>query len=237
MSSAGGPPGESAELAPARSAGLAPALRYVALGDSFTAGVGASSPRKAWPSLLARRLATATGRLVSLVNPSGPGFTTDDLIRHELPVLETGPCDFITVCIGGNDILAGRSRAQYEGALQWIYDAVAARAVPAGRAVVISIPDWSASPAAAHGRVDQLRMAIEGFNAIARTQASARGFTWADVTGLSRSRIDEPGWMTADGIHPGDEQYAAWAVAIWEACRGAWPKSDPPAADEVHSPA
>ena len=87
----------------------------------------------------------------------------------------------------------------------------------------ISIPDWSAAPAGARfGNPDSLRLTIDGFNAVARTESATRGFVFVDIAELSRSRLAEEGWTSGDGLHPGDPQYAAWADHIWDQVREAW---------------
>ena len=198
-------------------------LRYLALGDSYTIGVGASDEHHNFPTLLARKLSAASGRLVRLTNPAVDGYTTDDLIRDELDLLDQVAPDYVSVLIGANDVARGRSRAEYQGSLVWIYDAIAARGLAPTRVAAISIPDWSAVPAAARfGRPEQLRLVIDGFNALARNEAAARGFLWIDLGELSRSRLGERGWLARDGLHPGDVQYAAWADAIWDQVRDPW---------------
>jgi len=214
----------------------APPLRYLALGDSFTIGSGASNEHRNFPTLLSRKLSAATGRLVRLNNPAVDGYTTDDLIRDEIDQVDAVGPDYISVLIGANDITRGRGRSEYQGSLIWIYDVIAARGLPPRRVAAISIPDWSAVPAASQfGPPDRLRLVIDGYNALARTEAAARGFLWVDLAELSRSRSGEPGWTSADGLHPGDAQYAAWAEHIWDQVREAWTMSSP-LAGEVATP-
>ena len=198
-------------------------LRYLALGDSYTIGVGASDEHHNFPTLLSRKLSAATGRLVRLTNPAVDGYTTDDLIREELDHLDQVAPDYVSILIGANDAARGRPRAEYQGSLVWIYDVIAARGLAPTRVVAISIPDWSAAPAAQRfGRPEQLRLVIDGFNALARSEAAARGFLWVDVSELSRSRMGEKGWLARDRLHPGDAHYAAWAEMIWDQVREPW---------------
>jgi len=198
-------------------------LRYLALGDSYTIGVGASDEHHNFPTLLSRKLSAATGRLVRLTNPAVDGYTTDDLIREELDHLDQVAPDYVSILIGANDAARGRPRAEYQGSLVWIYDVIAARGLAPTRVVAISIPDWSAAPAAQRfGRPEQLRLVIDGFNALARSEAATRGFLWVDVSELSRSRMGEKGWLARDRLHPGDAQYSAWAEMIWDQVREPW---------------
>src|SRR3954470_2847965 len=79
-------------------------MRYLALGDSFTIGTG-TTPDRAFPAVLAARWREA-GSECDLRNPAVNGFTTDDLIREELPLVGPFAPDLVTVLIGANDIVA-----------------------------------------------------------------------------------------------------------------------------------
>src|SRR6266550_8965525 len=59
--------------------------RFLALGDSFTIGTGTTLDRS-FPAVLAR-IWTERGRAVVLSNPAVNGYTTDDLIHEELPLV------------------------------------------------------------------------------------------------------------------------------------------------------
>ena len=199
------------------------AVRYLALGDSYTIGTGASSEAHNYPSILAARLTEATGAEVNLTNPAVNGFTTRDLIDNELGYLARLKPQLVSVLIGVNDLVQGRTAEQYTKALVSIYDAVATLAPGAGRVVGISIPNWSVVPAAAtFGDPNRLRRLTDTFNGIAQQQAEARGFTWVDITSVSTSKLGSPGWISSDQLHPGDTQYAAWAEVIWESVREPW---------------
>ncbi|HEY8815747.1 MAG TPA: SGNH/GDSL hydrolase family protein [Candidatus Dormibacteraeota bacterium] len=199
------------------------ALRYLALGDSYTIGTGASNESHNYPSLLAARLSDATGAAVGLTNPAVNGFTTQDLIDHELGFIPGVKPDLVTILIGVNDIVQGRSAKVYTRTVAAIYDAVGALALPLGRVAGISIPNWSVVPAAAgFGDPGRLRRLTDEFNTLAQREASRRAFMWVDITEVSTSHHGSPGWISSDQLHPGDSQYAAWAVVIWSAVREAW---------------
>ena len=57
---------------------------YLALGDSYTIGTGASHESRNFPSLLAAHVQEATRREVKVVNPAVNGFTTIDVLAREL---------------------------------------------------------------------------------------------------------------------------------------------------------
>jgi lysophospholipase L1-like esterase len=191
-------------------------LRYLALGDSYTIGTGASSPTRGWPAIIAARLAEQTGRQVELTNPAINGFTTQDLIEDELPQVRRLKPDLVTILIGVNDLVRDLSPDLYRTALARIYDEVGKEKAPDCRVFAVSIPNWSVVPAAREfGDPERIRDLTDAFNDIAREEADARGFGWIDITAASLSGLGTPDWIAADGLHPGDNQYAAWAEVIW----------------------
>ena len=184
-------------------------MRYLALGDSYTIGTGASDDAHAWPSIIARRLDA------QLTNPAVNGYTTLDLIRHELPLLKKLKPELVTVLIGVNDLVQGRSADAYRGSLRTIY-----AAVESARVVAVSIPTWSYVPAAADfGGTKHVDELTKTFNDIAREEAEARRFAWVDLGPVSTSKIGSDGWIASDRLHPGDAQYEAWAEVIWPVVR------------------
>ncbi|MFZ0216424.1 MAG: tryptophan 2,3-dioxygenase family protein [Candidatus Dormiibacterota bacterium] len=196
-------------------------LRYVALGDSYTIGVGASGPEAAFPARLAALIGDRLGRQVEVTNPAVDGYTTQDLIREELPLLEPIRPDLVTVLIGANDLAQGWSVETYRFGVRAIYDTVRRAVREADAVLVVSVPDWSLAEAAARfGTRDRLRSELETRNAVAREEAGIRGFRWFDLTELSR-QFGVAG-LSDDGMHPGDAQYAAWAEAIWASEGPAW---------------
>ena len=198
-------------------------VRYLALGDSYTIGTGASSKAHNYPSIVAARLTRETGRNVAVTNPAVNGFTTLDLIANELGFVDRLKPQLVSILIGVNDLVQGRLPGDYRKSLAKIYDAVEALGLDTGRVIAISIPNWSAVPAAkTFGNPEGIRTLTETFNEIARSEAERRGFTWIDISAVSTSGSGSPGWISSDHLHPGDAQYAAWAEVVWEAVREPW---------------
>ena len=86
----------------------AAADRYVALGDSFSSGVGSgsytlsSSCKRsvyAYPYLLSQQRPNTSLSFVAC-----SGATTNDLLGSQISALDTAPTNLVTVTIGGNDI-------------------------------------------------------------------------------------------------------------------------------------
>jgi lysophospholipase L1-like esterase len=195
-------------------------VRYLALGDSYTIGTGASDGAHSWPSIIAARLAEQTRGQVELTNPAINGFTTQDLIEDELPQVRRLKPDLVTILIGVNDLVRERNPADYRASLVRIYDEVKKEKARDGRVFAVSIPNWSVVPAAReYGDPERIRDLTDAFNDIAREEATTRGFGWIDITAASLAGLGTPGWIALDGLHPGDNQYAAWAEVIWHSVR------------------
>jgi lysophospholipase L1-like esterase len=199
------------------------ALRYLALGDSYTIGTGASRKAHNYPSILAARLAETTGAKVELTNPAVNGFTTVDLIENELGLVDRLKPHLVSILIGVNDLVQGRLPADYRKSLVRIYDTVGALRLNSGRVIAISIPNWSVVPAAkTFGNPEGIKALTETFNEIAKSEADKRAFTWIDIGPVSASKSGSRGWISSDQLHPGDAQYAAWGDFIWERIREPW---------------
>ena len=203
-------------------------LKYLALGDSYTIGTGATHESRNFPSLLALRLEAESGHPVRVVNPAVNGFTTIDLLAKEIGFIEELHPHVVTVLIGVNDLVRGRGVEQYRESIVEIYDAIASLELARGRVAAISIPDWSIVPAARdYGEPNRIWRTTEAFNAAARDEASKRSYTWVDISAVSRSGLSSPGWIAADDLHPGDVQYAAWADEIWRVVGPVWKGARP----------
>lgn len=190
-----------------------PPLRYVALGDSYTIGT-AVAPSERFPDQLVAALATDGLQLDLVANLAVNGYTTADLIQHELPDLPGLEPELVTVLIGVNDVVQGVPIADYEINAAAILDAVLL-SVPAERVVVVSIPDYTVTPAGAdYGSPAQQSAAIAANNGVMERLATARGMAWVDIWDISREATDDRSLVADDGLHPSGAQYARWVERI-----------------------
>ncbi|WP_244304438.1 SGNH/GDSL hydrolase family protein [Leucobacter viscericola] len=92
---------------PGNDAGTA-TIRYVAIGDSFTEGVGDEQPDgsvRGWADLVAQGLADATGEPIQYANLAIRGRLLRGIIAEQLqPALDLGPT-LLSFNGGGNDML------------------------------------------------------------------------------------------------------------------------------------
>jgi len=217
------PPSQSTDVGPASPAGtgtVSPAsqdtpgaLRYVALGDSFTTGTSVEAPER-FPDQLVAALGPEPPTLRLVANLGVNGYTSTDLIRDELPALEDLEPEFVTVLIGVNDVVQGVPLETYESNVAAILDALLAR-LPADRVVTVAVPDYTVTPAGAdYGDPRQQHDGIVATNAVMERLAGDRGIAYVDIFDLSLGAADDRSLVAADGLHPSGAQYALWVERL-----------------------
>jgi lysophospholipase L1-like esterase len=193
-----------------------PALRYLALGDSYTIGEGVPAADR-WPEQWARAL-RATGTAIDAPRIiARTGWTTDELSAAMDAEEPLGQWDLATLLIGVNDQYRGRPVAQFrETVVPLLARVLALVGGRPDRVLVLSIPDWGVTPfARASGRdVSQIADELDAYNDATRHACAAQGVTWLDITGLTRDAGMRRDMLVDDGLHPSGKMYAAWVEKI-----------------------
>lgn len=189
------------------------AIRYVALGDSYTIGTSVGAADR-FPDRLVVTLGSETPTLRLIANLGVNGYTSADLIRDELPALDDLRPEFVTVLIGVNDVVQGVSIDRYEANVVIILDALLAR-LPADRIVTVAIPDYTVTPAGADfGEPRQQHDAIVANNGVMARLSAARGIAYVDTFDISLEAANDRTLVADDGLHPSGAQYARWVARI-----------------------
>jgi lysophospholipase L1-like esterase len=185
------------------------AMRFLALGDSYTIGEKIDSAGR-WPVQLAHALRASKLNVGDPEIIARTGWTTDELKAGILAAPPSGRYDLVSLLIGVNNQYRGRDAEQYRTEFKALLaQAVGFAGGKASRVIVLSIPDWGATPFAEGRDRGRIGAEIDHFNSIARTETLAAGSHWVDVTPASRE--EHPGWTAPDGLHPSAVQYARWA--------------------------
>lgn len=190
-------------------------MRYVALGDSYTIGTSVDVAER-FPDQLVAALATGTPPLpVALVANLGvDGYTSADLIRDELPPLGDLRPEFVSLCIGVNDVVQDVPIDRYAANATVILDALV-DVVGARRIVVVSVPDYTVTPAGAdYGDPHERRAGIHAVNAAMAALARDRGVAMVEIIDLSEAAATDRSLVAVDGLHPSGHQYARWVERI-----------------------
>ena len=188
-----------------------PALRYVALGDSYTIGTAIARPSERWPDQL---VASLGGSLELVANLGVNGFTSRDVIDVELPQLvRLGP-QFASLLVGVNDVVQGVPAAEFEANTAAILEALL-NWLPPTRIVTAATPDYTVTPqGTAYGDPVLQSAGIRRNNAILERLATERGIAYVDTFDLSLRAATDRGLVADDGLHPSGKQYALWVDRI-----------------------
>ncbi len=201
----------------AMNASAAEKIRYVALGDSYTIGEGAS-PNESWPALLTRHL-KAEGVDVDLAaNPSVTGWTTQQLIDNELPIFRKEKPNFATLLIGVNDWVQGVDAEKFRKNFNHIVEEMLAILPNKSRLLVVTIPDFGVTPTGVkYARGRNISEGIASFNKIITDESQKRGLRIVDLFPLSKKMGEDRSLVAADGLHPSAKAYAEWERLIFPA--------------------
>ena len=185
-------------------------VRYVALGDSYTIGTSVAEAER-WPNQLVARVE----RLELVGNPAVNGYTSLDLINHELPILDSVQPELVSVLIGVNDVVQGVPDSQYAGNVAVILEELLTR-LPPGRIVCIATPDYTVTPSGeAFGDPIQQSDAIVRANAIMREACETRAIRFVpEIFEISQAARDDRSLVADDGLHPSGVQYRGWVDVI-----------------------
>jgi len=81
--------------------------------------------------------------------------------------------------------------------------------------VVVSIPDWGATPyGSSYDRV-QIAIEINQFNGLKRNIAEAKAAPFINITDISRTNPDAAELVASDGLHPSELMYSYWIERIF----------------------
>jgi lysophospholipase L1-like esterase len=189
-----------------------PALRYVALGDSYTIGTSVATNER-WPNQLVERL-RGTAELELVANLGVNGYTSADLITFELPDVADLRPDLVSVLIGVNDVVQRVSEEQYRRNLALIFGTLL-DVVPRERIVVVSTPDYTRTPRGADfGDRAAQRAQIQRFNEILAAAADERGIAFVDIGQVADEAGDDPALVARDQLHPSGLQYSRWVDLV-----------------------
>jgi lysophospholipase L1-like esterase len=192
-------------------------IRYVAIGDSYTIGEGAS-PNESWPALLTRHL-NEHGLPVELVaNPSVTGWTSQQAIDRELPIFLKEKPNFGTLLIGVNDWVQGVAPDTFRKNFTLLVDQMLGVVLEKNRLLIVTIPDFGVTPTGPkYARGRNISEGIASFNKIISEEASKRDLQVIDIFELSKKMGSDRSLVAADGLHPSAREYAKWEEIIFPA--------------------
>ncbi|MGK3952437.1 SGNH/GDSL hydrolase family protein [Microbacterium sp. I2] len=184
-------------------------LRIAVVGESTAAGAGVRAHQDGFAGALAHGLAESAGRPV-LWSVVGQFGATARRIRHRL-VPQLGPrYDLVVLLAGANDVLSGRSAAEWREDLTAILDLLALRT---GRTIVVGTPPFASFPSLPRTLRRHLAESGHVLDEVARQVCAARED--AEWMPSADDQVDVgPDFFAADGFHPSAIGYRRWAGLV-----------------------
>jgi lysophospholipase L1-like esterase len=176
--------------------------RYVALGDSLTAGRGdfaADGQPLGWARRLADILTDRTGVPCELTNLAVDGATVGRVVAKQLPQLDGARPNLVSVTVGMNDIRGPEFHTRaFSAGLDRLLDALA---TTGATLLTCTLPDIAAVVELPAAHVEIARQRLSGASGIIRHQAARHGAICLDTWAM-RELAASPELFTADRLHP-----------------------------------
>jgi lysophospholipase L1-like esterase len=143
------------------------------------------------------------------------GWTTDDLataisIQGPRPVYNA-----VTLLIGVNDQFQRHDTSGYREKFGGLLNTAIAYAGNLNDHVfVLSIPDYSVTPAAGNYDTAFIRKQVNEFNDINRSVTMQQHCNYLDITPSTREALTDSTLIANDGLHPSGKEYHKWALRL-----------------------
>ncbi|UYZ62777.1 SGNH/GDSL hydrolase family protein [Hymenobacter weizhouensis] len=185
------------------------AVRFLALGDSYTIGQGVPAEDR-WIVQLAR-LGQADGvQMPDIIAQTG--WTTGELQQAIAAASNTKTYDLVSLMIGVNNQFRGLPLATYRTEFRdLLRTAIRFAGNRPGRVVVLSIPDWGQSPTGQRYDPGRISREIDQFNAAAQGECTAAGVAFLNITDLTRAAANDPRQFAPDQLHYSGAHMQQWA--------------------------
>lgn len=190
---------------------------YLALGDSYT--IGEQVPvYESFPYQLVQHFRSLGLNYTAPEIVARTGWTTDELqfaINHTVLLPQY---DLVSLLVGVNNQYRGRSPDKYATEFHdLLVQAIGFTGGKPSSVVVLSIPDWGVTPFAEDRNREQIREAINQFNAINQLAASKAGVIYIEITSGTREAAGNASLLASDGLHPSGKEYQRWVNKITDA--------------------
>lgn len=187
---------------------------YLALGDSYT--IGEQVPENDnFPNQVVTLLKKKKIKFQEPAIIAKTGWTTDELQNQLAQTRLAIPFDLVTLLIGVNNQYRGRSAEEY--AVQFeelLQQAIGYAGGKLNHVIVLSIPDWGATPFAEGRDRKQIAKEIDEFNAINKNISEKYKVYYIDITPLTREATTDHSLLTGDKLHPSGKDYKRWAERV-----------------------
>ncbi len=191
--------------------------RYVAIGASDSAGVGATDPRTgSWPARIATRLPWGS----TYTNLGVSGSLAGQARTQQSPAAIAARPTLVTIWLAVNDLNNGISSTAYRDVLDGILGELVT--TTQARVFIGNVPDLTAVPVYRNADQPLLRAQVAAYNRwIAETAAKYPGRVHLVDLFTGSAELVSTATVSADGFHPSDSGYQLIADRFIAAMRAA----------------
>jgi len=195
---------------------------YLALGDSYTSGESVSIMEN-FPYQTVQLLRKSGYDFLAPEIVAKTGWTAMDLSDAIQNTKLLSVYDFITLLIGVNnqfrDLDINEYKKDFESILK---SAISLAGDKTGHVVVLSIPDWGATPFAEYRQSNgmekdrrKISAEIDAYNMINQLLSRQYKVHYIDITPGTREAARDETLLTNDKLHPSGKEYARWATPVF----------------------
>lgn len=189
---------------------------YLALGDSYTIGEQVAGQDN-FPAQTVYMLEQGGVHFQSPKIIAKTGWTTDELQADIDKANIRQHYDFVTLLIGVNNQYRGRSVINYASEFEdLLKQAIGFAGNNPSHVIVLSIPDWGATPFGATRDRNQITQEIDEYNATNKQIAEKYKVHYIDITPGTREALNDLSLLTTDSLHPSAKEYSRWAKRLAE---------------------
>ena len=187
---------------------------YLALGDSYTIGEGVTI-YESFPYQVVQLMRELGRDFYAAEIVAKTGWTTGELSDgiHRTRFLPS--YDFVTLLIGVNNQFLGNDINDYKDEFEELLKhALLLAGNQPGHVIVLSIPDWGATPFAEERDRTAITKEITAFNNANRSISEKHKVKYIDVMPGTEKALDDESLLAPDQLHPSGKEYARWANMV-----------------------
>ena len=186
-------------------------VKYVAIGDSLTSGVGSKSIDKTLPYSVAQKIEQKMSTV--LINFAIPGATSQDIINYQLnSAIEEAP-NYLTFLVGVNDIRVFLPKERYEQNVDFILDQLSQKT--SAKIIVFNIPNLGTKELVYPPYDTIFDIQTREFNEVLTRICKSRNLTLIDIYNPTKNTFSKiPGFYSPDQFHPSGDGYLMWGSLV-----------------------
>jgi lysophospholipase L1-like esterase len=190
-------------------------LKYVALGDSLTAGVGVDDYEQAFPYLIAQKISENKKTRVTLKTEAFPGFKTQEVKDKLLDQVISDKPDIVTVLVGVNDIHGNISKSDFKSNYEEILNRLALETT--AKIYVVNLPFIGGTGLLRFPYNFYFDWQTKQFNEVIKNLSETYNAEYIDLYSQTVEEFKREGnHYAADSFHPSAKGYAQWAQIIYD---------------------